>query len=464
MATVQPTRRPLPTGAPPLAPTSWAWGQDQREGVVLAVVLLGALAVAALWWIDTPTGSLHTAGDRLTAAGRLTGLVGTYLVLVQVVLMARLPWLDRFIGSDRLSIWHRANGQYTITLLVAHAGLIIWGYAASDHASFVHETSVVVRTYTDMVAATVGLALLVFVGVSSARMARRRLKYETWYLLHLYTYLAIALSFSHQLATGNEFATHPASRAFWVALYVTTFGLLVVYRIGVPVRDAFRYRLRVASVVPEGPGVVSVYVTGRSLERLHAEAGQFFRWRFLTRGRWWEAHPFSLSAAPNDRFLRITAKAVGDHSTDLHDLAPGTPVAAEGPYGGFTPRRRTRQKVLLLAGGVGITPLRAMLEALVPEGDDVVLLYRTSVEADVIFRSELDQLAQHQGASVRYLVGRRDKRPNPLGAERLRAHVADIAEREVFVCGPPGMVSQATRSLRALGLRRSQIHSERFEL
>jgi predicted ferric reductase len=464
MATVQPAQRSVSRRPPPADPPGWVWGQDQREGVAFAVVVLGAIAVAALWWIDTPAGSLHTLGDRLTAAGRLTGLVGTYLVLIQVVLMARLPWLDRFIGSDRLSIWHRQNGMYTINLLVAHAALTIWGYAATDHVGLLHETSVVVRTYTDMLAATVGLGLLVLVGVTSARAARRRLKYETWYLLHLYTYLAIALSFSHQLATGNEFATHPASRALWVGLYLVTFGLVIVFRIAVPVRDAFRYQLRVATVMPEGPGVVSVYMTGRGVERLKAEAGQFFRWRFLTRGRWWEAHPFSLSAAPNDLFLRITAKAVGDHSTDLHDLTPGIRVAAEGPYGGFTPQRRTRRKLLLIAGGVGITPLRSMLEALADEGREIILLYRVSTEADVLFRKELDQLASEQGATVRYLIGRRDKRPDPLGEARLRAHVPDIAERDVFLCGPSGMVTRATHALRALGVRRSQIHSERFEL
>lgn len=463
MATVQPTRRSAPPRPPSFAPSGWVWGQDQREGLLFAVILAGALAVAALWWIDTPAGSLHTLGDRLTAAGRLTGLVGTYLVLVQVVLMARLPWLDQFVGSDRLAIWHRQNGAYSLCLLVAHATLSIWGYAASDRVSLFHETSLVVRTYTDMLAATVGLGLLVFVGVSSARTARRRLKYETWYLLHLYTYLAIALSFSHQLATGNEFATHLANRIVWVALYLVTFGLLIVFRIAVPVRDAFRYQLRVASVVPEGPGVVSVYVTGRGLERLNAQAGQFFRWRFLSRGRWWEAHPFSLSAAPNERFLRLTAKGVGDHSTDLHDLPPGTRVAAEGPYGGFTPQRRTRSKLLLIAGGVGITPLRAMLESLADEARDIVLLYRASSEGDVIFRAELDELAREHGATVRYLLGRRDKQPSPLGEARLRAHVPDVAERDVFLCGPPAMVAQTTRALRSLGVRRSQIHSERFD-
>jgi predicted ferric reductase len=460
------SRRPAPRPAavPAASPRGWAWTQDQREGLLLAVTLLGALAVTSMWWADTPGRSLHTLADRLTAAGRITGLVGTYGVLVQVILMARLPPLDRFIGSDRLAVWHRQNGAYTITLLVAHAVLIVLGYAAADHVSVAHETSTVIRAYPDMLAATVGLGLLIGVGISSIRLARRHLKYETWYLLHLYTYLAIALSFAHELATGNDFATHPGNRVLWVGLYLVTFGLLVAYRVVAPLRDAVRYQLRVASVVAEGPETVSVYVTGRQLDRLRAEAGQFFRWHFLTRDRWWMAHPFSLSAAPNERFLRLTAKGVGDHSTDLRDLAPGTRVVAEGPYGGFTARRKTRDKTLLIAGGVGVTPLRSLLEELTAQGSDVILLYRASTEGDVIFRSELDQLAARRGVVVRYVLGRRDKKPEPLSRQRLHGHVPDIVDRDVYVCGPAGMLESTVKTLRSLGVHRSQIHTERFEL
>jgi predicted ferric reductase len=305
---------------------------------------------------------------------------------------------------------------------------------------------------------------LVAVGLSSARWLRRRLQHETWYFLHLYTYLAIALSFSHQLATGDDFVTHRVNRLFWVALYVATFGLLFIFRLVVPARDAWRYRLRVRSVEAEGNGVVSVYVGGRHLERMAAEAGQFFRWRFLTQEGWWHSHPFSLSAAPLGHVLRLTAKGVGRHSTELSQLRPGVRVIAEGPYGNLTAQRRTRQKVLLLAGGVGITPLRALLGAMPGEPGDIMLLYRVSDESEVLFRAELEELSRQRGVVVRYLVGQRDERPGPLSAPRLRHHVPDVAERDVYLCGPPGMMAEANKSLRSLGLRRSQIHRERFEL
>ena len=110
--------------------------------------------------------------------------------------------------------------------------------------------------------------------------------------------------------------------------------------------------------------MVSVYIRGRHVDELAAEPGQFFRWRFLARGLWWAANPYSLSAPPRRDLLRVTVKIAGDHSAALGTLKPGTPVLAEGPYGSFTAARRRRHKVLLLAGGVGMTPLRALFESL----------------------------------------------------------------------------------------------------
>ncbi len=430
---------------------------------MLSVIAAGGLAVIAMWWINNP-GNLHTLADRLTAAGRISGLLGTYLVLVQVALMARVPWLDRWIGTDRLTAWHRSNGQYTIGMLVAHTLLITGGYASADRTSLAHEAVRLLRYYPDVLAATAALGMLIAVSITSARIARRHLRYETWYFVHLYTYLAIALSFSHQLATGNEFITHPANRALWVGLYLITFGSLLVYRVAVPVRDAFRYQLRVSAIQPEGPDAVSVYVTGRHLERMRAEAGQFFRWRFLDRRSWWEAHPFSLSAMPDSQVLRITAKGVGDHSRALRHVRPGTRVMAEGPYGNLTARLRTHRRVLLIAGGVGITPLRALFEALPAAPGDITLLYRVRVERELLFQTELEELARSRGIEVRYLLGRRDKRPSPLSSRHLRQHVPDIKDRDIFLCGPPGMMNAVVRSLRSLGVSRSQIHYERFEL
>jgi ferredoxin-NADP reductase len=274
--------------------------------------------------------------------------------------------------------------------------------------------------------------------------------------------VAIALSFAHQFASGTDFATHPTNRVVWVGLYALAFGLLLVYRVVAPVRSNTRRRMRVAGVVREGPGAVSVYVTGRDLEGMGAEAGQFFLWRFLTGETWWQAHPFSLSAAPNPEWLRFTAKDVGDFTGSLGSLEPGTAVIAEGPYGAFTARRRTQRRVLLIAGGIGITPLRALLESLPARKGDLTLIYRASSDRDVVLRDELDQIAARRGATVHYLIGPRGSRVD-LDPHRIRSLCADVRGRDVYLCGPPGFTTHVRAILDELEVPAARIHTEEFE-
>jgi predicted ferric reductase len=404
-----------------------------------ALALLNAAVVVALWG---PAGvrDIHDTASLLTGLGRVTGLLGAYLALVQLLLLARIPGLD----LERLVRVHRWNGFACLALLVAHAVLITAGYTLGDRISLPDEVSRMISGYPGVITATAGLAALIAVAVTSVVVVRRRLRYETWYFVHLYAYLGVALAFSHQLATGSSFVGRPGARAYWYVLYAVTLGALVAFRIALPLWRSLRHRLEVVRVVDEAPGVVSLEIGGRRLDRLKARTGQFFMWRFLTRRHWWEAHPFSLSAAPDGRRLRITVKGLGDYTTSLRDVPPGTRVIAEGPFGGFRP---TGRGVALIAGGIGITPVRALLEDL---PGDVVVVYRVSRDEDVILRSELDELAH-----VHYLVG-----GAPLSPERLLEIVPDLAERDVFVCGPPAM----TEAVRASGVPRRQVFVERFAL
>jgi ferredoxin-NADP reductase len=254
--------------------------------------------------------------------------------------------------------------------------------------------------------------------------------------------------------------------AFWVGLYAATAALVLSFRVGQPLALAARHQFRVANVVVEAPGVVSIYVTGRDLDRLAVRAGQYFLVRLLTADGWWRAHPFSISAAPNGRFLRFTVKDLGDWSGGRLQRVPiGTRLVLEGPYGILTGARRTRPKVLLVAGGVGITPLRALLEALPGRPGDLALVYRARRPEDVVFRAELDRIAGARGATLHYLVGRRGEAavgPDPVGPDALIGLVPDIRERDVFLCGPLSLMDAAERSLRRLGVPGSQIHLERF--
>jgi ferredoxin-NADP reductase/DMSO/TMAO reductase YedYZ heme-binding membrane subunit len=431
-------------------------------GVLLAVIALGAAAVVALWWRDTPP--IHGLGDMLAGAGRVLGLLSGYGFVVLVALMARIPPLERGIGADRLARWHAMGGRYVISLVTGHVLGITWGYAVTAHESVAGEAITLLTSYPDVLMATVAWFLLLGIAAFSARAARRRLSYETWYYAHLYTYLAIALAFSHQFADGASFIGNLAARVTWSALYVLVGGLIVWYRFVTPLRMFARHQFTVAGVRPEAPGIVSVYITGRGLDALGAEPGQFFRWRFLARSLAWQSHPYSLSAMPRPDMMRITVKARGDHSGSLAALRPGTRVIAEGPYGAFTPALSGR-RVLLIAGGVGITPIRAMFAALPRRmSEGITLIYRASHPRDIVFRQELDAIAADRGAVVHYVIGSRARLGyDPLSALYLRAMVPGLHRYEAYVCGPAGMTRAAVAALRANGIRRHRIHHETFD-
>jgi ferredoxin-NADP reductase len=399
------------------------------------------------------------AGGKLTALGRLAGFTGAYLLLIMVVLVARLPWLERSAGQDQLIRWHRKVASWAISLICAHVIFITLGYAQAAHSPVLHEIWVLLTSYRDILAATVGFGLLLLAGITSYRLVRKRLKYETWWVVHLYLYLGLALAFAHQIVTGVDFIGHPLTRALWIVVWAATAGLVLVFRVGQPIVLSLRHRLEVVEVRDEAPGVVSVICRGRELDKLAVSGGQFFQWRFLAKDLWWQAHPYSLSALPRPPYLRVTVKGPADQSNAMAHLRPGTKVAIEGPYGAFTHHLQSSQGVVLIGAGVGVTPLRALLEDL-PEHTDVVTLIRASTVDDLVHRDEIAALVEQRGGRLREIIGPRHHAR--LDARALWQAVPDIAGRDVYVCGPAGFSAEIVAAAVRLGVPEDQIHTEAF--
>ncbi|MFI2717689.1 ferredoxin reductase family protein [Streptomyces collinus] len=420
----------------------------------LYAVLLANAAVVAVFFAQA-----GFASNALIVLGRLTGLYAALLMAFQLLLVARLPWFDRRIGMDRLTSWHRWTGFSVLWLLLSHAVFIVLGYAQASSLDPVNQLVDLAETVQGVLRAIVALAIILVAGAVSARYARRRLAYETWHFIHLYTYVAVVLAFTHQVAAGTTFASSAVATAYWYAVWGVALASVFTGRLVLPLWRNLRHRLRVTAVVPENDDVVSVYVTGRDLDRLPALAGQFFLWRFLTKDRWWQANPFSLSAAPDGRTLRLTAKRAGDGSAALRHLKVGTRVFAEGPYGAFTTLHRTRPDAVLIAGGVGVTPIRALLEEL---HGHAVVIYRVATDQDAVLYDELRDLALARGAELHLVTG--PPVPDRLAPRELARLVPDIAERDVYLCGPPPMMNAVLGSLRELGVPKPQTHFERFSL
>jgi predicted ferric reductase len=451
--------------APPRATPRW-W--PDAGGVVAGVSLI---IVLALWVRNQGVQQLAAGGaEAVTALGRVTGLLASDLLLLQVLLMARVPLVERAFGQDRLARWHRWTGFTSFWLMIAHVLLITLGYAGSDGSGVVAELWSMIVTYPGMLLATAGTALLVMVVITSIRAARRRLRYESWHLLHLYAYLGVGLALPHQIWTGADFIGSAASRAYWWTLYAVSAGAVLIYRLGLPAWRSWRHRLTVSHVVPEGPGLTSIYLRGHRLSALPVRAGQFFQWRFLDGPGWSRSHPYSLSATPNRDLLRITVKDLGDGSARIATLKPGTRALIEGPYGKLTGESYTGGPVVMLACGIGITPLLSLLGELRYRKGEATLIYRARSEAEVAFRDELAWFAKHRGVRVTYMFGPRAERASwlPLAqasqddAKALRKLAPGLNRAQVYVCGPSEWTAAACAAALRAGVRPEQLHTEQF--
>jgi predicted ferric reductase len=430
-----------------------------RAGLVLAGAGLGAVTALAI--TDETASQFTASGGAATFLGSLTGLVGTYLALLMVLLVSRIPAIERVLGQDGLLRWHRRLAPWPISLLIAHAVFVTIGYAQAARAGLWHQVAILLTKYPDVLIATVGLGIMCLIGVISLRAIRRRLPRETWWLIHLFMYLAIAISFAHVLALGPSFVGHPVTQIVWSVAWAATAGLVLCYRFGLPVVRSLRHRLVVAEVRSEGPGVTSVICSGRRLDKLAVAGGQFFFWRFLTPRMWWQAHPYSLSALPQPPYLRITVKGLGDHSASLARLRPGTKVVIEGPYGAFTKHAQQNRKALLLAAGIGVTALRSLLEDLPRNSAPVVVLRATRAE-DMVLAGEVAELVRYRHGKLHKLTGPREEAV--LDERSLLRLVPDLQDRDVYVCGPEGFVADMADLAKRLGIPGEAVHHEAFAL
>ncbi|MEU8749791.1 ferredoxin reductase family protein [Streptomyces chartreusis] len=426
------------------------------RGAMWAFVIVNVVIVEALF-ISAGEGK-----NGVLTVAKFFGLHAALLMLFQLLLVARLPWLDRRIGMDRLTVWHRWVGFTLLWTILTHATLVVLGYATLDDTSM-GKTFVALSGVPASLLGMLAAAIVVVIGVISTRGLRRRLQYEVWHGLHLLLYVALGLAFVHQLQETTTFASSAFATAYWWILWLFAFGSLLTGRLVMPLWRNSYHRFTVAAVVPESDNVVSVYVTGRHLDKLPARAGQFCIWRFPGHHHWWLANPFSLSAAPDGRGLRLTAKAAGSTSAGLRNVPVGSRAYIEGPYGAFTSLHRSRPGALLIAGGVGITPVRAMLED--QTTGDFVVLYRVRSEADAVLLDEVRHLVALRGGRLHLLTGRTGENAvPPFDPANLYRLVPDITDRDVYVCGPPAMTTAVLGGLRELRVPAGQVHAERFGL
>lgn len=441
-------------------------GQDFIEFLGWASVV----AVAAMFLIDGGLKGISDLQSILSAVDRLTALVATNLLLIDILLVSRVPWLDHYYGHDKVTIAHKKLGKPILYLVLAHFIASVWQYSIGEGKNVIDEFFSMISNVGDLLTATFALVLMILVVVTSLNFARRAVTYEAWYLIHVFAYAAVLFAIPHQFSTGTDIAGHPIAQIYWITLYLFVLANIVFYRVATPIARALRSNLRVANVVRESSDTTSIYLTGRNVANFGGEAGQFYLLRPLTATQWWRPHPFSISAAPNDKFVRFTIGDRGDDTGLLQHIKPGTSVLLEGPYGVFTEDRRTRENVVLIASGIGIPPIRALAESMAARPGDVTIIYRVRNEQDASLLEEIREIARRRGFRLHVLAGKRAMGTSWMNAdefgrsdsERLAQMAPNIANSDVYVCGPVAWTHSVERSLKSAGTPANQIHTEEY--
>ena len=440
--------------------------QDVIEVIAWSIIM----TMLVMFLLDGGLKGVTDLPSALGAISRLTSLLGTALLLILLLLVARVPWIDKFYGHDGATVVHKRLGKPVLYLIVAHFLASLVQYSITNAKDIGTTLWWFITDVQDMLIATISLALMIVVVLTSINFTRRKMSYEAWFFVHLTSYVSVALAVPHIFTAGSDVAGKPVQTTIWVALYLFVFLNILWFRVIIPIRKSFRKRLVLAQTVRESSDTVSLYLTGKHLEKIEAVSGQFYFLRVLTPSQWWRPYPFSISAAPNGEYLRFTIGDRGDDTKLMQNIKPGTSIAIEGPYGLFTEERRTKEKVVLIASGIGIPPIRTLAESMAARPGDITVIYRVRNEADASLLSEIQEICRRREFPLHVIAGPRasknswlnDDGSNTPDVARLTVMAPHVSEADVYICGPEAWTHSVIKTVRKAGTPVDNIHSEEY--
>ena len=437
--------------------------QDALESLGYLVVL----AIGLMFFFDGGWKSVQDVPTALDAISRLTSLTGTGLMLVMLLLSSRVPWVDKIIGHDKALVAHKKLGKPALYLILAHFTTSLISYTITDGRTLFAELFWMVTNLEEGVKAFIALGSMVAVVVTSLTFARKRVKYETWFTVHLLAYVTVLFSLPHMLEIGSDLVNNEVHRWIWLFMYFFVGANIVWFRVLSPLLMAVGAQTKVTRVVRESTGASSIYVSGNKLGRYRAKPGQFFYVRFLAKGLRLQAHPYSIAAVPTENEIRFTIGHAGDAGELTSQLEAGTRVILEGPYGVFTEATRTKRKVLLIGAGLGLVPIRALSEGLTATPGDVTIIARVRDGKDAALLDELNRISELRGHKLELLTGKRPSMGRWIGnresdLDALKRIAPDFADSDIYICGPISMRDAAVETFTKAGVPSHQIHIEEY--
>lgn len=433
--------------------------KKQRQ-FILTFIAFALLVMFYGWFIKSGHG-LNTSSDRIIAISRIAGIIATAGVLLEFLVMSRAPFIEDNFSLEEINEFHRYAGYTIVYSLIVHIVFVTVGYGALDHFSLWKQFWSFPSQFSGLLSALVGSAALLVAAAFSIKLLRKKLPYELWYFIHVIVYGSIVLTFSHQVDSGGDVSTLPWMRAYWYFLFGLLFVIVAYYRFIRHITLSLYHGFKIEKIVPEANGIYSVYISGRNIQKYNYKAGQYAHWRMLNPKLFLQNHPFSFSSIPGSDHLRFTFKTSGDFTNKLASVPVGTRLLVDGPRGSFVTEHSFDRKVLMIAGGIGVSPFIPLAKSLLEDKRDVTVLYSVVNREDVAFKEEFNQLLNTYPATFR-LVNHVASETGYITEATLLKFVAEDRDEAVYVCGPPAMTNLIIKQLKNLDFYDDQIITEQF--
>ena len=409
------------------------------------------------------TGTWPPARDFWTEFAVALGYSGLAMMGLQIGLTARFRYVTKPWGEDVIYHFHRQISLIAVGLIVTHAVILTAG-----RPQMLAPLNMLQAPWSARFAIVSIVALIALV-VAALWRVRLKIRYEAWHLSHIIlAVVAIGAGIAHMVGSG-VYLVDPWKRALWIGLTIFWIGLLLYVR---TVKPLFMLRrpYRVAEVRRERGDTSTLVMRPDGHPGFRFTPGQF-GWLTL-----WGSpfkitgHPFSFSSSAEaaDGRVEMTIRNLGDFTSAIPKVSQGRRVYLDGPYGAFTIGNPADMHVLI-AGGIGVTPMMSMIRTLADRGDrrPVTLLYGSRDWESITFREELEALQARLNLTVVHVLA------NPpagwtgehgfISADLFRRHLPPpYASHEYFICGPNVMMDAIERALGYMRVPLSKYHSERY--
>lgn len=426
----------------------------------LGWILIIALSLSPLipWYLalDPFSSRFSSLFSQLTSIGQMTGLVGMAMFSLTLVLSARLKVFENFFGGmNRVYVAHHIFGGISLILLLIHPLFL-----AASYATFSLNAAALYILPGEDWTINLGISSLMLLISLLVLTFYVNLPYQIWELTHRFLGAIFLMGGIHALFVPSDISRNTPLKIYVLALiiigllcyfYRTVFGRFLVRR--------SKYKIDALKMLNNN--IIEIKLSALN-KPISFQAGQFIFISFKDPDLSPETHPFSLSSSPGEGNLSVTAKFLGDYTSNLKKLTVGTTAVIEGSFGRFSFKNCKNKVQIWIAGGIGITPFYSMAKDLAGTNYIVDLYYSIKNQEEGVYLNNLIELSsQNPNLKIFPVL---TETMGFLTADIVAKTSGDLASKDIFLCGPPVMMKSLRYQLRKLKLKSSRIHSEEFQI